>query len=142
MSHRDDGHPVYPSNPGIPPKMGQPTNAQSTPVNVPEFLRPSVTQEAHNIINGDRKEAYGPVTESFQKIADLATRLTGHPLTSIDVCWIMIALKICREQNQHKRDNLVDLCGYADLMNQLMEARTNPGAAIMGAKKVSTFGYE
>jgi len=35
----------------------------------------------------------------------------------------MIALKISRECNKHKRDNLVDIAGYAKTIDMVMEKK-------------------
>lgn len=87
----------------------------------------SVSQEAHALINGPRRGAYGPVEESFQRIAAMANvmleeRLSA-PLTAGDVAKFMLCVKMARERQSHSRDNCVDICGYADLLNQLAEAK-------------------
>lgn len=83
----------------------------------------SVAAAAFYAIHGEKREAYGPVTESFENIATVASIGTGKEITVTDVAMIMIALKYCREANKHDRDNLLDLCGYADLKQQLHEAQ-------------------
>lgn len=86
----------------------------------------SITLEAHKLIHGDRRQAYGPVRESFQVVADLANiMLPGKDLTAEDVATFMLCVKLARERNSHKRDNLVDLCGYSDLLQQLHETNTD-----------------
>ena len=42
-------------------------------------------------------------------------------MTDIECCNVMIAVKLIRERHKHKRDNLVDLCGYAEILNRLEE---------------------
>lgn len=85
----------------------------------------SVTLEAHTLIHGDRRKQYGPVEESFQRIATLANVMLDErlstPLTPGDVAKFMICVKMARERGAHGRDNCVDLCGYADLLQQLAE---------------------
>lgn len=81
----------------------------------------SILAEAETLINGPRKDSYGPVEKSFNRIAELATIFTGHKLTGVDIAWIMIALKLGREISSHSRDNLVDLAGYTGLLGKLLK---------------------
>ncbi len=62
---------------------------------------------------------YGSKKESFDKISKIASLLTGKNLTDKDCCLVLIALKLSRESNLHKDDNMVDLCGYAGILNEL-----------------------
>jgi hypothetical protein len=84
----------------------------------------SILQEADIIVNGERAKDYGPAT-SFKKIAKVASLLTNKDITSKDVIKILLAVKLIRESFKHKRDNLVDLCGYAELLNQIVEGDTH-----------------
>lgn len=85
----------------------------------------SVLQEAENIINGDRREAYGPVSEYFEAIAARWTQVLksklgeGESVSAHDVAICMIDLKVVKEINSHKRDNLVDIAGYSGLADQV-----------------------
>ncbi len=80
---------------------------------------PDILEEAKIIINGARREEYGSVTESFGKLAKMWSLILGAPVTQSQVCLCMIGLKMSRELNMHKRDNLVDLAGYAQLLSIL-----------------------
>jgi hypothetical protein len=80
---------------------------------------PSVLAEAEQIINGPRRDAYGDVAESFNRIASVWSAILKRPVTAREVALCMIGLKLCRESNSHGRDNLVDICGYAELANQV-----------------------
>lgn len=79
----------------------------------------SVLTEAERIINGDRRNAYGPVEESFAKIAKGWSCITNAPVTPRQVALMMAWLKICRDTNKPARDNAVDIAGYAGLMENL-----------------------
>ena len=79
----------------------------------------SILEEAAEIVTGARQHDYGHARESFAKIATIATVLTGKDLTPQDCCKVLMAVKLTRESFQHKRDNLVDLCGYAHLLQEL-----------------------
>jgi len=80
---------------------------------------PDILQEAAEVLNGDKRDAYGPVYESFNKLAKMWSLILGAPVTPTQVCLCMIGLKITREMNCHKRDNLVDLAGYSKLLSML-----------------------
>ena len=79
----------------------------------------SILSEAEDIVNGIRQSDYGDANESFSRIATIASVMTGKELSPEDCCAVMMAVKLVRESFNHKRDNLVDLCGYAELMNRL-----------------------
>ena len=81
----------------------------------------STLNEADELINGPRRAEYGPVQESFRQIAMIASIGTRKHLSPADIAKIMLAVKYVREAQAHKRDNLVDLNGYSDLLNQLHE---------------------
>ena len=81
--------------------------------------RSDVLFEAESLITGDRNHTYGEPTENFVNIATLWTvRLKhkfkdGEELTAADVADLMILLKVARNTTQTKRDNYVDIAGYA-----------------------------
>ena len=81
----------------------------------------SILEEADKLINGDRKEDYGDVRESFERIAKLWSVVLGIEVTSKQVNLCMMQLKMSREIGKHKRDNLVDICGYAALVDKLLD---------------------
>lgn len=79
----------------------------------------SILQEAERLINGDRADAYGDAKESFENVAKGWSVIFGKEVTGRQVGLAMTWLKMCRENNNHKRDNLVDLAGYAALIEKL-----------------------
>lgn len=82
-------------------------------------VKTTILEEAAWIVAGVRQQNYGHARESFAKIATIATVLTGKDLSPQDCCKVLMAVKLTRESFQHKRDNLVDLCGYAHLLQEL-----------------------
>lgn len=82
----------------------------------------SVLEEALEIVNGSRNVDYGDPVISFIKIGKIATLISGEPMTPIMCCAALMAVKIERESYKHKRDNLVDLCGYTEILNRLIES--------------------
>ena len=81
----------------------------------------SILSEAEEIVDGSRHSDYGDARESFSRVATIANVMTGKELAPEDCCAVLMAVKLVRESFAHKRDNLVDLCGYAELMNRLKE---------------------
>lgn len=86
----------------------------------------SLFAEALSTINGPRRSDYGTVSVSFKRIALTWSAVLGLPVTPQQVCLCMIGLKLCRETNAHKHDNLTDLAGYTGLLAEL-EAETLTG---------------
>lgn len=79
----------------------------------------SVLQEAEALINGDREQDYGAVTTNFANIAKGWSVIFGCNVTPKQVGLAMAWLKIARETNKAKRDNIVDACGYLGLVEKL-----------------------
>ena len=86
-----------------------------------EENKQSILSEAEEIVNGSRHSDYGDAKESFSRVATIANVMTGKELSPEDCCAVLMAVKLVRESFKHKRDNLVDLCGYAHIMNELNE---------------------
>ena len=86
-----------------------------------EENKQSILSEAEEIVNGSRHSDYGDANESFSRVATIASVMTGKELSPEDCCAVLMAVKLVRESFNHKRDNLVDLCGYAELLNRLKE---------------------
>lgn len=88
----------------------------------------SVLQEAHEIIYGDREQTYGHPAKNLTQIAALWTAFLqakegneGIVLSAADVAMLMMLVKMARQQHQFKRDNIVDMCGYAALLARIEE---------------------
>jgi len=79
----------------------------------------SILLEADNILNGDRNEQYNDPNESFKVYADILKSAFNLELTPVEICKVQMAIKLGRLRYKHKRDSLVDLCGYAEILNRL-----------------------
>ena len=94
----------------------------------------SILAEADRLVSTDRQSDYGPPHEDFAKTALMIQGVLlpklreGATITAADVGLIMCCVKLSREVNKHKRDNLVDLAGYAKCID-LIEQRNHPPAA-------------
>lgn len=73
----------------------------------------SVLAEADGLIFGPRQADYGHPRTDFTRTGRMWAAILGIPeVTAAQVGLCMAALKISREVNHHKRDNLVDAAGY------------------------------
>ena len=79
--------------------------------------REKILTDAQKIVCKDRDRQYGSPEDSFTQIAELwnAYLYPGQTpsLKAEDVGMMMILLKVARESNKHKEDNLIDIAGYA-----------------------------
>lgn len=79
-------------------------------------VRETVLDTAKSLISGDRRDAYGDVTESFTRLAALWSALLGTPVTAAQVAMCLAALKLSRLANTPDHaDSWTDLAGYAAL---------------------------
>lgn len=79
----------------------------------------SILEEASKIIEGARQADYSDPVENFERIAKIASVLNSREETPVSCCNVLIAVKLAREAFRHKRDNLVDLAGYAEILNRM-----------------------
>jgi len=81
----------------------------------------SITKEAQEIVHGERQQDYGNMAESFQRIAGLWSAYLGVHVDSFDVGKMMILLKVSRAKNQNHRDSYVDIVGYVECIDKLLQ---------------------
>lgn len=87
-----------------------------------DFEEQSILQEADRIVKGDRQADYGDTVANFKHIAGIASAIRKKEFTAEDCCVVLMAVKLAREQFKHKRDNLVDLAGYTEILHRIKEA--------------------
>ena len=85
----------------------------------------SILTEAQNLVHGPRQASYGHPADDFQRTADLLNVLSkrGRAWLPSDVALVMMCVKLSRQANAYKRDNLVDPCGYAECWARIVEGR-------------------
>jgi len=84
-------------------------------------MRGKILNEALDVITGERQDQYGNPEDSFAGIAERWSHYLGVDLTAVDVAHMMIEFKLERECNSPKRDNLVDICGYAAIKADIIQ---------------------
>ena len=78
-----------------------------------------VLDEAKRITQSDRQDDYGHPSKDFARTAQMWTSILagklhqGAEISAMEVPLCMIAVKLARQSHRHKRDNLVDIAGYA-----------------------------
>lgn len=82
----------------------------------------TILREAQRIVGGDRAKAYGHPKQDFDRTAKLWSAVLGKEVTATQVALCMIQVKVSRECNAVKRDNSVDIAGYAMTLSMVNEA--------------------
>lgn len=83
----------------------------------------NILQEADKLVNGDRREAYGSPLDDFSRTAKMWSAILGHEVTAEQVGLCMCAVKISRQVNAPKLDNMVDLAGYAATVQMVLDEK-------------------
>lgn len=60
----------------------------------------------------ERQEQYGNAVPSIQIACDILKVSFGIELTVKQFCYVLVALKLSRQANQHKDDNILDTINY------------------------------
>lgn len=90
-----------------------------------ELKEPPVGNEAVVLVTGPRQETYGDPLVNYEKIARLAEIIFDVKVTPRQCMHFMIGLKMCRDLTTPLRDNEVDICGYAHLLQMDREDMEN-----------------
>lgn len=83
----------------------------------------SILDEAKRIVHGDRGENYGHPFEDFSRTAKIWSAILGVTVEPEQVALCMIGVKISRECNRPKRDNIVDGAGYFETLDMVKQER-------------------
>lgn len=90
-----------------------------------EDTRP-ITLIAHDLVNGNRGEAYGHPFHDFTRSGKIFAAILGLPeVTPEQVALCMMGIKISRECNKPGKDNAVDIAGYSECLHKIHEYRAH-----------------
>lgn len=88
----------------------------------------TILQEAQRLVHGDRQADYGHPLDDFSKTAKMWSGILGVEVTAEQVGLCMCCVKISRQLNRPKRDNMTDLAGYAATVQMCVEERQRRAA--------------
>lgn len=92
----------------------------------------SAIQEAEKVVNTERQKDYGHPFDDFNRAMGMLNALgyrflqpdnTYRELRAEDQAIIMTCVKLSREVNHHKWDNIVDIHGYMKCLEMVLERR-------------------
>lgn len=95
----------------------------------PDMADRSPLEEAGELVNGARQSDYGHPLDDFSKTAMIWTALLsgklqpGVEIEAEDVPLCMVGVKLSREVNRRKRDNIVDGQGYFETYFMALQER-------------------
>jgi hypothetical protein len=76
-----------------------------------------ILQEAATV-TAEKADQYGPPLEHFQRVSEAWQAILNTRVEPQHVILCMIALKLIRQEFKPKRDNIVDIAGYANLLSR------------------------
>ena len=75
----------------------------------------NILEQANKIINErdeEKERQYGPLSEGFDRAAQIASGMSGREWSAHDIFIAMISLKFSRQSYNFKEDNLLDAVAY------------------------------
>jgi hypothetical protein len=79
----------------------------------------TVLDEAKRLVYGDRAMDYGHPLDECTRIAAFWSVILKTKVRPEHIPVCMVCMKISREMNRRKRDNAVDIAGYAECLNRI-----------------------
>jgi len=86
----------------------------------------NILEKANQIVNKrseEKERQYGNFIECMAKTARIASELSNKKITTTDAYNVLIALKLARQANAHKEDNLLDVVAYIGSLNELLNQK-------------------
>lgn len=81
----------------------------------------TILEEAQRLVHGDRQEDYGHPLHDFRRTAQIWSAILGMDVTPQQVGLCMVGVKLSRQVNKPKRDNLTDAAGYCETVHMIEE---------------------
>jgi uncharacterized protein DUF6378/uncharacterized protein DUF4406 len=95
----------------------------------PPIAPETILEEAQRLVYGPRQADYGHPLDDFTRTAVIWSAIIGAPVTAEKVGLCMVGLKLSRQVNHPKRDNLTDAAGYAGTVQMVIDERERREAA-------------
>ena len=107
-------------------EVPQPRNHITDCIDGVEWDYYPVTAEANTLVlQGDRQAQYGHPLPWAVRFANCLNAVFGWGVTPEQVPLLMILFKVCRQVGgKRHRDNMVDVCGYAECAQRVCEAES------------------
>lgn len=99
----------------------------------------NILEEALELVQNSRQASYGHPIDDFSRTAKMWSAILGVEVRPEQIPLCMIAVKISRECHQPKRDNLVDIAGYAltlEMVINELEARAYQDRVVADSRAV------
>jgi hypothetical protein len=83
----------------------------------------NILEKANEIVNmrtEEKTRQYGNFHKSMEKTAKIASEISNKEITVVDCYNVLIALKLSRQSNSHKEDNLLDAVAYIGSLNDYL----------------------
>jgi hypothetical protein len=71
----------------------------------------------------EKQRQYGDFRMCMKKTALIASEISNKEITIEDAYYVLIALKLARQSNCHKEDNLLDLVAYTASLNDFLNKK-------------------
>lgn len=94
----------------------------------------TILDKAKTAVYGDREATYGPAFEDMDRIAKMWTAILGSHVDAEDVPLCMIALKLSRLKFSLKEDSIVDIAGYAAVLERVIKGRLEKDNAVQSER--------
>lgn len=79
--------------------------------------------ECDRLVNSDRQDDYGDPVENLERISQVVSAVLDRGITPKEVALFFMCVKMVREGQKHKRDNLLDIACYAEILDRWKEGR-------------------
>lgn len=81
----------------------------------------TILEEARELVYGDRNAQYGHPKDDYAKVAKMWSAFLGVEISPHQAASMMIFIKMSRLAHEPKRDTIVDIAGYAEVVARILD---------------------